>query len=127
MHTYMVKLLLDRCASICARIFGDALQIASVHGHTGVVQVLLNRGADVNAGGVFYGNALQMAYDSGRMEAVQLLLNNNADTVPSQLLKVRASLPLHLVTKKRLHCWLGRGLVIRWNIFLSLSVRCRHP
>lgn len=68
MHTYMVKLLLDRCASICARIFGDALQIASVHGHTGVVQVLLNRGADVNAGGVFYGNALQMAYDSGRRE-----------------------------------------------------------
>jgi ankyrin repeat protein len=51
---------------------------ASQRGHTEVVQMLLERGADVNAGGGWYGNALHAASRGGHTEVVQMLLGAGA-------------------------------------------------
>ena len=57
---------------------GSALQIASSQGHAKMVQMLLGRGADVNAQSEKYGSALQAASRSGFKEIVQMLLNRGA-------------------------------------------------
>ena len=59
---------------------GDtALYIAAKNGQTGVVQPLLDAGADVNAQGSEYGNALQAASRHGNEVVVKLLLDAGAD------------------------------------------------
>ncbi|KAJ7218742.1 hypothetical protein C8J57DRAFT_1254739 [Mycena rebaudengoi] len=55
-----------------------ALQAALAEGQTGVVQLLLNHGADVNVQGRRYGSALQAARRMGNEEVVQLLLDHGA-------------------------------------------------
>lgn len=55
---------------------GAALQKASAHGHIGTVQLLLERGADVNARN---DAALSSASYYGRDKVVQLLLDRGAD------------------------------------------------
>jgi ankyrin repeat protein len=52
---------------------------ASINGHDRVVQLLLERGADVNAQGGEYGNALQAACDRGHVKIAQMLLERGAD------------------------------------------------
>jgi ankyrin repeat protein len=44
-----------------------------------VVQLLLDKGADVSAQGGLYGNALRAASSKGKLEVVQLLLDKGAD------------------------------------------------
>nr|CEG03602.1 unnamed protein product [Fusarium acuminatum CS5907] len=96
----VVQLLLDRGANINAQggqygnalqaalskgnleggEYGDALQAASSRGYIEIVQLLLDKGADVNAQGGRYGNALQAAaISNGNSEVVQLLLDKGAD------------------------------------------------
>ena len=56
-----------------------ALYFAAEGGHTAVVRLLLDKGADVNAqGGYYYANALQAASDRGHEAVVRLLLDKGA-------------------------------------------------
>ncbi|KAJ5653328.1 hypothetical protein N7490_000331 [Penicillium lividum] len=52
---------------------------ASLNGHDGIVKLLLERGADVNAQGGYYGNALQAACYQGYDTLAQMLLERGAD------------------------------------------------
>ena len=45
--------------------YGTKLHAASLGGHEKIVQMLLDKGADVNAQGEFLGNALQVASSEG--------------------------------------------------------------
>lgn len=51
----------------------------SYRGHKEVAELLLERGADVNAEGGVYGNALQAASSQGHKEVAQMLLEKGAD------------------------------------------------
>ena len=51
-----------------------------------MVQLLLDKGANVNSEGGDFGNALQVASMRGNKEIVQLLLDNAADvTIPRRV------------------------------------------
>jgi ankyrin repeat protein len=101
-HEKVVRLLLDKNANVNARSrrghgytslytyingddnaqgghYGNALQAASYNGNEKVVQLLLDRNANINVRGGYYGNALQAASISGYEKVVQLLLDKNAD------------------------------------------------
>ncbi|EUC26785.1 hypothetical protein COCCADRAFT_61188, partial [Bipolaris zeicola 26-R-13] len=55
------------------------LCLAAKLGHQGMVKLLLDKGAEVNAQGGEYGNALQAAVAGNHTAIVELLLNNGAD------------------------------------------------
>ncbi|KAL9100680.1 MAG: hypothetical protein Q9163_003967 [Psora crenata] len=59
--------------------YGNALQAASYKGDNKVVQILLDKGADINTQGGLYGNALQAALSGGNDKVVQILLDKGAD------------------------------------------------
>jgi ankyrin repeat protein len=63
----------------CGKILGSVLIKHSHAGNEEVVQLLLDKGADVNAQGGEYGNALQAASWGGHKEVVQQLLDKGAD------------------------------------------------
>jgi ankyrin repeat protein len=56
-----------------------ALQAAAVGRNTSIVQLFLDKGADINTQGGLYGNALQAAACRGNENMVQLLLDKGAD------------------------------------------------
>jgi ankyrin repeat protein len=57
----------------------SALQAACVDGHEQVAQLLLDRGAEVNARSGHYGNALQAACANGHQKLAQTLLGQGAE------------------------------------------------
>ena len=80
----VVKSLLEGGADVNGkggRHFRNALQAASGSGRGSkqMVQLLLDKGANVNSEGGDFGNALQVASMRGNKEIVQLLLDNAAD------------------------------------------------
>ncbi|KAK5314358.1 hypothetical protein LTR93_010373 [Exophiala xenobiotica] len=58
--------------------YGNALQAASAGGFASVVQILLDKGADVNAQGGEWRNALHAASAKGHESVVQILLDRGA-------------------------------------------------
>ena len=62
-----------------SRDFGTTLDAASLGGHEKIVQLLLDKGAEVNAQGGFYGNALQAASVKGDEQVVKILLDKGAE------------------------------------------------
>ncbi|KAJ5418168.1 uncharacterized protein N7487_001718 [Penicillium crustosum] len=58
---------------------GDALQAASMNGHLGTMQLLIQAGANVNQVGKPWGTCLQAAAWYGHKDAVELLLSHGAD------------------------------------------------
>ncbi|KAK7219748.1 hypothetical protein V2G26_007751 [Clonostachys chloroleuca] len=56
-----------------------ALYFGSQEGHETIVQLLVEKGADINAQGGEYGNALQAASQEGHETIVQLLVEKGAD------------------------------------------------
>jgi hypothetical protein len=63
----------------CGKILGPVLVKHSRAGNAKIVQLLLEKGVDVNAQGGYYGNALQAASVGGHKEIVQQLLDKGAD------------------------------------------------
>jgi ankyrin repeat protein len=60
--------------------YGNALQAAtSREGYENIVELLINKGAEINAQGGWYGNALQAALCGGHERIVELLINKGAD------------------------------------------------
>jgi len=57
---------------------GTTFHAASLGGHGRIVQMLLDKGADVDAQGGYYGSALQSASYQGHKEVVQILLLHGA-------------------------------------------------
>jgi ankyrin repeat protein len=72
----MGELLRVRTADL---MVGNALHAAAVGGRESVVQLLLEKGADVNAQGGQYGNALHAAVVGGHKGIVKLLIEKGAD------------------------------------------------
>ena len=58
----------------------SSLAYAACYGHYEMAELLLDKGADVNAQGGHYGNALQGASLRGHEQSVKLLLDKGADT-----------------------------------------------
>ena len=61
------------------RLLGNALQAASESGHGDIVQLLLDRGADINTESEEHGNALHAASHWGHTEIVKLLIEKGAN------------------------------------------------
>ncbi|KAH8806716.1 hypothetical protein DL96DRAFT_1717703 [Flagelloscypha sp. PMI_526] len=59
--------------------FGTALQTAAQRGNLEVAQFLVDKGADIRAGGGVYGTALHAAAFYGRLEVAWFLLEKGAD------------------------------------------------
>ncbi|ORY68357.1 uncharacterized protein BCR38DRAFT_471936 [Pseudomassariella vexata] len=59
--------------------YGTALQAASVKGHEKIVQLLLEKGADIHVQAEHFGTVLQAASYGGDEKIVQLLLEKGAD------------------------------------------------
>ena len=74
----VLQLLLDRVVDQDGR-YNKALDAAVYGGKIEAVQLLLDKGADVNAQGGFYGNALQAAAFTGNVEITRLLLDKGAN------------------------------------------------
>jgi hypothetical protein len=55
------------------------LYYAAMEGHSAVITLLCERGADINAQGGYYGTVLQAACHRGNLEIVKALLDKNAD------------------------------------------------
>ena len=72
----------SNCSSVTGKWgidYGIVLHAASLGGHKSIVQMLLDKGAEVNAQGGRYGNALQAASEGGHATVVQILLDKGAE------------------------------------------------
>ncbi|MCJ1466435.1 hypothetical protein MMC07_005054 [Pseudocyphellaria aurata] len=59
--------------------YGTALNVASAEGHEKVVEMLLDRNADISAQSDYGGTAIEEAIAGGHEKTIEMLLNHNAD------------------------------------------------
>ncbi|KAI9726992.1 MAG: hypothetical protein M1834_008574 [Cirrosporium novae-zelandiae] len=81
-HVHLAEVLIARGAGVNIRYrspYEVALQAAAWGGQPGMVQLLLDRGANVHFKGGAYGNALHAAVYTGNLEVVKKLLAASAD------------------------------------------------
>ncbi|KAJ7646425.1 ankyrin repeat-containing domain protein [Mycena polygramma] len=67
------------CGGAFADWFGGLLEVVAWIGSSNIACLLIQSGANVNAGGGLYGTALQAAFCAGHVDMIQLLLENGAD------------------------------------------------
>jgi ankyrin repeat protein len=83
-HGEVVQMLLDNGVNVnvapypSVRLYGCALSIAASQGYTGLVRLLLDRGADVNLEIEPHGYPIEGAARCGHEEVVELLLGHGA-------------------------------------------------
>ncbi|CAG9980385.1 unnamed protein product [Clonostachys byssicola] len=80
-HLEIVHLLVTKGADVNQQAGDDettALQAASLRGQLGMVQFLLENGANINQGCGYYGTALQAASTGDHCDVVQFLIENGA-------------------------------------------------
>ncbi|KAF2224387.1 hypothetical protein BDZ85DRAFT_216344, partial [Elsinoe ampelina] len=79
-HEGVARQLLDAGADIelIDEVFGTALQCAASSGNFAIVELLIEKGADINRANS-YGTALQQAARDGHLEVVKLLIEKGAD------------------------------------------------
>lgn len=65
----------------CTTLGFSRLLVACLEGRDNIVQMLLNKGADVNAKGLYWVNPLYAACSKGYHQIVKVLLNNNVDVI----------------------------------------------
>ncbi|KAL9038976.1 MAG: hypothetical protein Q9214_005064 [Letrouitia sp. 1 TL-2023] len=74
------KLLCDAAnPKVLSGLLGSPLQAASSARTVGTVQLLLDKGTDINFQGGYYGNAIQATCFNGNKEVVELLLDRGAE------------------------------------------------
>ncbi|KAJ6521474.1 hypothetical protein DFH09DRAFT_215646 [Mycena vulgaris] len=78
-HTGIIRLLLDRGASLKFHPFATPLQIAARFGHKQAVSLLILHGADVNAEAGTHGTALFAASSTNHYDIVRILVEHGAD------------------------------------------------
>ena len=75
-----VKRLIDAKVSIDSdHYYGTPLKLACANGHIKIAELLIAKGADMNAGGNEGGTALHGAAIGGHKEIVELLIEKGAD------------------------------------------------
>jgi ankyrin repeat protein len=89
----LLRCLLDAGADVESKVRslkeqGTALQFASIAGNIGIVTILLQNGADVNASAIGRNGrtAVEGAAEHGRIDTVQLLINMGAERAGSRAL-----------------------------------------
>ena len=75
-HISTVRILVD---NVKVGGFGRTFQNAAYCGHKGIVDLLLEKGADVNEEDRYYGSAMTAASGQGHKDVVELLIERGAD------------------------------------------------
>jgi len=94
-----VRLLLDRRPDLAYQqvaLRRTALHVATIHGHQPIVQLLLDRGADINAEDRDCRTPLHLVADQGRDDIASLLLQRGAKVDVRDVSKLT---PLHLASQ----------------------------
>ncbi|KAJ7327642.1 ankyrin repeat-containing domain protein [Mycena albidolilacea] len=75
----LLSILPHQLSDVPNRYDPTALQAASFNGHKDIAELLISRGANVNAQHEYYGTALQAASSKGHKDIAELLINTGAD------------------------------------------------